>query len=217
MEELRGDAVLQDDGYRPNGSKVYKRSDLDWYVESEECTDALCTVERFTGSIWDPACGQGNAVRALLRAGHLAVGTDVVKRGLGFCEGWRGEHDFLTGEPAPHACFSTPANFVMNPPFFRAVGAEAFARKALSIAKGKVAVFSDVRFLLGGKRAVGFYAEHRPARVWLLSPRPSCPPGDFLLEGGKAEGGSQDWCWIVWDTTVTATETKIDWLSMRKS
>jgi len=35
------------------------------------------------------------------------------------------------------------------------------------------------------------------ARIYLLTPRPSMPPGHVILAGEKPGGGSQDFCWLV--------------------
>ncbi|GLK69204.1 hypothetical protein [Hansschlegelia plantiphila] len=184
---------------------VWERDGLDWYVEERRCTSGLLTVERFVGAVWDPSCGGGNIVEEMLAAGVDAVGTDIKQR----VQRWwfRGERDFLAFEGQPLA-----QNIVMNPPFFRAKGAEAFIRKALSLATGKVVAFVDIKFLAGGARAQGLYADLPPTRVWVISPRPSCPPGEYLANGGKAEGGTADWCWLVWDLTAPRAETQIRWL-----
>lgn len=187
---------------------IHARDPHDWYVESEACTRALLRVERFFGTIWDPACGQGNIMRACRSTGLKAVGSDVVRRAP--VEGdpwWFGVCDFLQDTRAP-SCES----IITNPPFFKAKGTEAFIRKAVTIAQHKVAIFTDVKFLAGGARASGLYAEHPPSRVWILSPRPSCPPGEWLKAGNKAGGGTADWCWTVWDLTAPPAPTQIHWL-----
>ena len=104
-------------------------------------------------------------------------------------------------------------NIVMNPPFFRAKGAEAFIRKALSLATGKVCAFVDIRFIAGAERANGLFAEHCPHRIWIITPRVSCPPGEYLAAGHKAGNGSSDWCWLVWDLTAPKVRTsQTGWL-----
>ena len=172
---------------------TWVRDDLDWYVEEPIATEKLARVEKFVGSVWDPCCGQGNIVKALLAAGYDAHGTDIVQRADGnwfvAVSDFLGDHDL------------TAQNIVMNPPFFRAKGAEAFIRRALAITKGKVCAFVDVKFLAGGKRANGLYLESPPDRIWILTPRVSCPPGEYLAAGNKAEGGTADWCWLVWDNS----------------
>lgn len=184
---------------------VWERDGLDWYVEPETSTAALLKVEKFVGRIHDPSCGGGNIVRTLIAHGYEASGSDLVDRAGS--PGWfRGKSDFL-GPEAQYA-----ENIVMNPPFFKAKGAEAFIRKALTVATGKVAAFVDIKFLAGGGRANGIYRELPPSRVWIITPRPSCPPGEVLKAGGKAEGGTADWIWLVFDKTAPFAGTQIGWL-----
>jgi len=37
------------------------------------------------------------------------------------------------------------------------------------------------------------------ARVYLLTPRPSMPPGQVILAGEKPGGGTQDFVWLVFE------------------
>ena len=37
------------------------------------------------------------------------------------------------------------------------------------------------------------------ARIWLLTPRPSMPPGEAILRGEKPAGGKVDFCWLVFE------------------
>lgn len=191
-------------------SHVWKRDSLDFYVEPKRATRALLTVEKFNGAILDPSCGQGNIVKVLRGAGYDAKGRDIVDRGIDR-EAWMGEADFLEqAHPVDRP------NIVFNPPFFRALGAEAFIRRALAVTWGKVAAFVDIRFIAGDKRANSLYADFAPHRVWIITPRVSCPPGDYLAAGNKAGNGSADWCWMVWDKTAPYTGTSLGWLRSGK-
>jgi hypothetical protein len=49
------------------------------------------------------------------------------------------------------------------------------------------------------------------ARVWLLTPRPSMPAGQYVLDGGKVGGGKQDFCWLVWEHGYQG-KLEIGWL-----
>lgn len=191
---------------------VWQRDALDWYVEPAAVTTALLAVERFVGTVWDPCCGQGNIVTALRDGGVNAFGTDIEQRHDGG-QWWAGQYDFLAaGDPL----VTRAPNIVMNPPFFRGKGAEAFIRRALDIATGKVACFVDIRFLAGGARANGLWKDRPPHRIWIITPRVSCPPGEYLAAGNKAGGGSSDWCWLVWDLTAPpATHSETRWLRWR--
>lgn len=197
-------------------SHLWERDELDWYVEPERATETLLSVERFVGPVWDPACGSGNIMRVFGRSGTTCAGSDIVRRiPDDLSHLFASEFDFLTAcTDPPNLPFPTwhATNIVTNPPFFRAKGAEAFIRKALSIAAGKVCAFVDIRFIAGAERANGLFAEHPPHRIWIVTPRVSCPPGSYLAAGNKAGNGSSDWCWLVWDRTAPPQQTSIGWL-----
>lgn len=178
---------------------IWKRDGLDWYVEEARAVDGLLAVEKFMGIIHDPACGIGTIPEACIRQNYRATGTDLVRRAP-FEDGrwWQGCYDFLT---APMGMFE---NIICNPPFFKGAGTEAFIRRALSLTSGKVAIFTSIKFLAGGKRANGLFKDHTPTRIWVVTPRVSCPPGEYLKAGEKAGGGTDDWCWIVWDKSSPA-------------
>jgi len=193
---------------KQKNAHTWERDELDWYVEPTKATHQLLTRERFMGPVWDPACGGGNIVNTLIERGHQAYGTDITRR-VDSTVGWfHGERDFL------QMINPVAGNIVCNPPFFRAKGAEAFIRKAHALAWGKIAMFVDIRFLAGSVRAENLFQELPPTRVWIVTPRVSCPPGKYLLDGGKAGNGSSDWCWIVWDKTAPApTSPAMGWLT----
>lgn len=182
---------------KPKDSHLWVRGEGDWYVEPQWATDILLKHERFVGLTWDPACGGGNICKAMLAVGMSPIGTDIERRAPGLDPWWQGERDFLYDPWFPYA-----TNVICNPPFFKAKGTEAFIRRALSEARGKVAIFTDVKFLASQRRAEGLFAEHCPHRVWHHARRPSCPPGEYLAAGAVAGGGTADWCWLVWDNTI---------------
>jgi hypothetical protein len=49
------------------------------------------------------------------------------------------------------------------------------------------------------------------ARVYLLTPRPSMPPGHVIAAGEKPGGGTQDFVWLVWDHDYAGAPT-LHWL-----
>ena len=188
---------------------IYQRDDLDWYVEPDSVSTALFRVERFIGDIYDPACGCGNIVRSAIAAGYGAYGSDIKRRTN---ESWfTTEIDFLTTQFASGSF----VNIVTNPPFYRGSGTEAFIRRALEFSAAKVCVFTSIKFLAGDRRANGLFADYPPSRVWILTPRPSCPPGEWIAAGNKAGGGTNDWCWITWDRLSPSKETRLGWLSTK--
>jgi hypothetical protein len=193
-------------GAREKKAKIWARDPHDWYQEPPSATEALLGVERFVGKIWDPACGGGNICDVMDQRGHIVAGTDILCR-VENKPWWKGEQDF---REAKH---TLAPNVVCNPPFFRAKGTEAFIRKALELATGKVAMFVDMRFIAGAERANGLFAQHPPHRIWIVTPRVSCPPGHYLAAGNKAGGGTAEWVWLIWDqTSPRAGLPQLGWL-----
>lgn len=194
---------------KQRAAHIFPRAAHEWYVEEPAATQGLLTVEKFAGMVWDPCCGQGNIVKTLLAAGLDAVGTDIVRRVPDGTPWFLWEADFLAGE----AQFPGGAlNIVFNPPFSKGKAAEACIRRAISSMRGKVAAFVDQRFIGSARRANGLFADHPPTRIWSITPRVSCPPGEYLLAGNKAGGGTADYVWMVWDLTAPVGETRLGWI-----
>jgi hypothetical protein len=78
----------------------------DFYPTEPRGIYALLTVETFTGTIWEPACGDGAISRALEAAGHQVISTDLIFRGYG-----SGGHDFLEDRT------TVAQHIITNPPF----------------------------------------------------------------------------------------------------
>lgn len=172
----------------------WKREQTEWYVEPSWVSERLFQVEPFIHEVWDPACGFGRIPDAA-RAAHLpAVATDIVDRGYRHLHG---TEDFL---------WTTRrfANIVCNPPFdkFRE-----FAEQALKLTTGKVAMI----WLVPRLNAARWLSGTPLARIWLLTPRPSMPPGHVIASGGKVGGGTSDFCWLVFDKAHVGRPT-IGWL-----
>ena len=142
-------------------------------------TRALLSVETFDGPIWEPACGEGHMSRVLIDAGYDVHSTDLVDRGYG-----EPRVDFLM-EHRPLA-----PNIVTNPPF--KLG-EAFARKALALTTGKVALLCRLSWLEGGERAK-LFASAPLARVWVFSTRLGMINGELATKGGMVA-----YAWFVFE------------------
>jgi hypothetical protein len=94
--------------------------------------------------------------------------------------------DFLHDELSP------VTNIVTNPPFQTC---NAFVRRALEVATDKVAMIWLARRLNAAR-----WLQVTPlARIYFLTPRPSMPPGQVILAGEKPGGGTQDFCWLVFE------------------
>lgn len=173
---------------RPENSHIWKREAGEHYVEPEWCSRRLFDVEDFAPGIWDPACGFGRITAAAHARGWYGIGTDIVERGADLA----GLYDFLKLERgrSPH--------IVTNPPFDLC---REFAEHALKLAAEKVAMIFLVRRLPAAR-----WLKQTPLRrIWLLTPRPSMPPGHVITAGQKPGGGKHDFCWLVWEQGYIGT------------
>jgi hypothetical protein len=162
---------------------IWEREEDDWHVEPEWCSKRLFEEERFEGSVYDPAAGRERIVVSARKAGLKSYGSDLVDRGLN-CT--RTPHDFLASpDDERHD------NIVTNVPFCIA---QRFAQRALKLARHKVAML----FPLARLNAAHWMEDTPLAKVLLLTPRPSMPPGRVILAGEKPGGGKVDFCWVIW-------------------
>lgn len=166
---------------RARRSHIWDREENEHYVEPAWCSKRLFYEEIFSGSVHDPCCGFGTIPMAASSAGLTATGTDLVDRGFHT----RPPLDFFEDE-------GVYANIVCNPPFNIA---ERIAFHALKLAARKVAlIFPTARL-----NAAHWLRDTPLVRIWLLTPRPSMPPGHVIASGSKAKGGKVDFCWLVFE------------------
>jgi hypothetical protein len=168
----------------------------DFYATPTRSTEALLRAEQFEGAVWEPACGDGAIAKVLSAAGHEVVATDLVDRGYG-----QPGVDFLMEHRA------LAPNIITNPPFKLA---NDFARNALRLTVGKVALLLKVGFL-EGKGRHDLYDTAPFARLWVFRERQT------FLKGGSAPvtmnggGGMIAYGWFIWDHAHKGAPT-LGWL-----
>ena len=168
-------------GKRPRRSHIFDRDDHDFYVEPAWCSERLFAVEPFAGLIWDPAAGSGTIPRAARAAGLSNFASDIADHGCG------PRQDFLIAS-APAEAF----DIVTNPPFRLA---RAFVERALTLGARKTAVIFPTARLNAAR-----WLEPLPlAKIYLLTPRPSMPPGEVIARGERPGGGRTDFAWLVFN------------------
>lgn len=177
-------------------SHIFEKHRDEFYIEPTWTSERLLQVEKFEGSIYDPACGAGRIVMAAKDAGYVAYGTDIVRRSAVATGVW----DFLDNNLLQD-------NIICNPPFGEA---HKFLDHALTVTRRKIAFLLPTVWMNGAK--TGKRLETTPlARVYLLSPRPSMPPGDLVLAGFEPSNGRVDFAWYLWEIGYTG-EPHIRWL-----
>lgn len=190
---------------RPRRTHIFAADPHGHYVEPQWCSARLFEVEFFgapDARILDPACGWGRIPRAAAAAGYTAIASDIVdrldRRGLERVE----FHlcNFLKNSPVTSA-----RSIVCNPPFDHI---ESFCARALAIVTYKVAMIVPLRRLPAAR-----WLERLPLEtVYLLTPRPSMPPGTWIAAGNIPNGGSQDFVWLVFNKAMTPAAPRIRWL-----
>lgn len=159
------------------------RNAHDFYSEPAWAVEGLLDVQRFSGGVWDPACGKGTIPCVFVAHGFSHVtATDLVSRGFG-----AGGVDFLRCDNVQGG-----DNIVCNPPFNLA---EPFLKTALKLARHKVAFLLRLSWLEGRARR-WVYDQTPLAAVHPFAARVSMPPGDSDV---VAKGGAVAFAWFVWD------------------
>lgn len=158
-----------------------KRREMDFYPTPPECTIALVRflkaqwVMTDHDTVWEPASGQGDMVRALRSEGLVVTASDI-----------QGGFDFLDRD------FELDGRWVItNPPFSLA---EAFIRRAAELGRPFAFLLKNQYWNSAKRRAL--FEEHTPSYVLPLTWRP-----DFTGKGSSM----LDMCWNVWLGAGTAT------------
>jgi hypothetical protein len=116
--------------------KPYRQKIRDYFATPGHVTKALLRREKFTGQIWEPACGQGWMSEVLIEWGYDVVSTDLIKRGYG-----NGGIDFLKE-------WRHVPNIITNPPYLDGLHIR-FLMHALECATDKVALLLPSYIFLG--------------------------------------------------------------------
>lgn len=178
-------------GFKPTLKRYADLQGPDYFPTPPWATHALIDNERFTGSIWECACGDGSMSRVLENVGPV-VSSDLYDRGFG-----EAGLDFLA---ASHRA----DNIVTNPPYN---AAEGFVRSGLKLANQKFALLLRLAFLEGANRANTIFKEAPPSRVWVFSERITFYPAGAVKQGS----GTTAYAWFVWDKNVSSG-TELKWL-----
>jgi hypothetical protein len=177
----RGQAVAG--GKRPKATHIFAKAEGLHYVEPEWCSRRLFEVERFPGPVWDPFCGWGRVVEAAQDAGYVTRATDIANRGYARLDTIA---DFLTIQHLdPATCI------VANPPF-----SDRILQHVISLNPVKAALIWPLARVVAAHE----WLNAAPlARVLMMKPRASMPPGSYIAAGWKPQGARVEHCWLIFE------------------
>lgn len=178
-------------GYKPTTKRFADLNGPDFYPTPKWATYALIDNEKFTGDIWECACGDGEMSEVLEKTGNNVISSDLYDRGYGEIG-----HDFLETN-------RKILNVITNPPFH---SAEGFVTSGLRSVENKFSLLLRLAFLEGAKRANNIFHVCPPSRVWVFSERIT-----FYPRGAKRAGsGTTAYAWFVWDKSHSGP-TELRW------
>lgn len=178
-------------GFKPTIKRFADLDGPDFFPTPSWATYALIDNEKFSGDIWESACGDGAMSRVLDKTGRSVFSSDLHNRGFG-----EPGIDFLNARRRAD-------NIVTNPPYN---SAEGFVAVGVQKAKRKFALLLRLAFLEGASRANTIFAHNPPSRVWVFSERITFYPAGAVQKGT----GTTAYAWFVWDKDASGTELK--WL-----
>jgi len=179
-------------GFKPTTKRFADLSGPDFFPTPPWATFALIDNEKFSGEIWECACGDGSMSRVLKQTGQPVRSSDLYDRGYGEVG-----VDFL------HAT-RTADNIVTNPPYNCAEG---FVASGFRLANRKFALLLRLAFLEGANRANTIFFKMPPARVWVFSERITFYPSGVEPKGS----GTTAYAWFVWDKEASPGRTELKW------
>lgn len=169
------------------------------YETPEAATRQVVAVEDLGPRAWEPAVGRGAIARVLEGEGVEVVKTDLHDWQ---CPGALVGRDFLRERD-----LLAPV-IVTNPPYSGGM-AQRFVQHAIGLGAEKVVMVLRLGFMAGNRRRKTLFTPNRPARVWVLSARPTMWRADD--PEAKEDGGSMDYAWYVW-LRGHGGPTVVDWI-----
>ncbi len=176
-------------GFKPTIKRFADLDGPDFFPTPPWATYALIDNEKFSGDIWESACGDGAMSRVLAETGRPVRSSDLHNRGFG-----EAGVDFLTATRRAD-------NIVTNPPYN---SAEGFVAAGVEKAQRKFALLLRLAFLEGANRANTIFSRKPPSRVWVFSERITFYPSGAVQKGT----GTTAYAWFVWDKSASGTELR---------
>lgn len=165
----------------------------DFYPTPEWATELLLMHEKFKGTIWEPACGEGDMAEVISSAGYDVIASDLYDRGYGT------SIDFLKQTE-----ISKIDNIITNPPFTLA---EDFFEAAYKITTRKICLLLRTAFVESQRRYEKIFKKTPPVRIWTFSERLSMYPKNYVVQAG----GTTSYSWFVFDKQDKSGKTEMKW------
>jgi hypothetical protein len=191
--------VQRDVKARKRRAHIFDREKRGHYVEPAWVSYRLFEAEKFPVNIYDPACGWGTTLKSAEIFSHCVSGSDIIDRRRHKLGKYFRKLNFLIWSGSLR-----DVGVVCNPPFDHV---QEFCEHALKLGAAKVAMICLVRRL----NAAHWLQQLPLRRIWLLTPRPSMPPGSWIAAGNKPGGGTQDFAWLIFERGY-AGRPEISWL-----
>jgi hypothetical protein len=171
------------------------RADNDFYATDPTAINDLLQYESFSGSIWEPAAGNGHLTDRLRELGYEVNESDIIDRN---------NRKFLIIDFL-NTNLNLGDNIITNPPYKFALE---FIQKSIDILQSgkKIAMFLKLTFLEGQKRAK-FFKEFPPETVYVYSARKQCAKNGIF----KKNESSIAYAWFIWRKDVF-NNTVIKWI-----
>lgn len=176
-----------------------EREDNDYYATDPIAAKLLCSVEKFSSTVWECACGEGHLSKELENQGYKVISSDLIDRGFG-----TPNIDFL-------ACSKDfNGDIITNPPY---KFAQEFIEKGLSLISNghKVAMFLKVQFLEGKKRKE-LFEKYPPKTIYVSSSRIMCAKNADFDGMHKGGGSAVAYAWYVWEKGYSG-DTILKWIN----
>ena len=163
----------------------------DFYSTPPYAVEKLLSVEKFSGNIFEPCCGEGHISKVLIKNGYKVESADLIDRGYGIVG-----RDFLFERLQRD-------NIITNPPFKLATQ---MVKHSQYIAKNKIAMLLKITFLEGIER-YDLFKNYPPIRIWVFSKRVTTQKN----ANKKIKGGMFCFAWFIWQKNNKNAPT-LGWL-----
>ena len=169
-----------------------EREENDFYPTPAYAVQELLDREQFNHWVLEPACGEGDISKCLIKNGYEVYSSDLINRGYGHqidffdCKGWHGD-------------------IITNPPYKLALD---FVLKAKQLSKGKIAMFLKTVWLESESRYEMFQDKAFPLKtVYQFSKRVTLTKNGVKMKNS----GMIAYAWYVWDKNYEGKPT-IEWI-----